>query len=259
MRIAAGVEYDGSRFSGWQHQTAQRTVQQSLEHALSRVADHPITVTAAGRTDTGVHASGQVIHFDTDSQRTPHQWLRAANTNLPDDVTLLWVNPVSDEFHARFSAVRRAYRYIILNRSVPSALFDTKVCWDYRKLDVAAMRAASVVLRGCKDFTSFRAAGCQAATPIRHVSRLYIGCVANWIWFDIVADAFLQHMVRNIVGTLTAVGAGDKPVGWVGEVLAARDRKLAGATAPPGGLYLSAVSYPGAFKLPDEAAAVRYW
>lgn len=259
MRIAAGVEYDGSNFSGWQYQNGQRTVQQCLERALARVADHKLRIVAAGRTDTGVHATGQVVHFDSASSRTPHQWLRGVNTYLPDDISLLWVKAVSDQFHARFSAVSRSYRYILLNRREPSALFRNRAGWYYRKLDIDKMREASAPLLGTKDFSSFRAAGCQAKSPIRHLQQLSIGHFGNWIWFDMVANAFLQHMVRNIVGTLVIVGAGEKPPHWVADVLATRDRRRAGATASPHGVYLTVVSYPGIFNLPTRNETIRYW
>ena len=259
MRIAAAVEYDGSDFKGWQHQDEQRTVQQCLEHAVTRVADHPVKVVAAGRTDTGVHATGQVVHFDTDVQRTSFQWLRGVNTYLPDDICLLWVREMTDEFHARYSAVKRSYRYIILNRQEPSALFRTRASWEHRMLDVEAMCAAKIPLLGRHDFSSFQAAGCQATSPVRRLLCLDIGHISSWIWFDVEADAFLQHMVRNIVGTLVTVGAGEKSVYWVEEVLAARDRTKAGVTAPPHGLYLTAGSYPSEYHLPDSTMAVRYW
>ncbi|MDJ0956307.1 MAG: tRNA pseudouridine(38-40) synthase TruA [Arenicellales bacterium] len=259
MRIAAGIEYDGSGFKGWQHQDEKRTVQQCLEHAITRVANHPIKVIAAGRTDSGVHATGQVIHFNTAARRTPFQWLRGVNTYLPDDVCLLWVREMTDEFHARYSAVKRSYRYIILNRREPSALFRTRACWEHRLLDVEAMCTAKTPLLGRHDFSSFQAAGCQATSPVRRLSCLDIGFTASWIWFDVEADAFLQHMVRNIVGTLVAVGAGEKSVSWVEEVLVARDRAKAGVTAPPHGLYLAAVSYPIDYHIPESTMAVRYW
>ena len=259
MRIAAGIEYDGSDFKGWQHQDEQRTVQQCLEHAIAKVANHPIKITAAGRTDTGVHATGQVVHFDTEAQRTPFQWSRGVNTYLPDDVCLLWVRNVTNEFHARYSAVKRSYRYIILNRREPSALFRTRACWDHRVLDVEAMCAAKTPMLGKHDFSSFQAAGCQATSPVRRLSRLDIGFASSWIWFDLEADAFLQHMVRNIVGTLVTVGAGEKPMSWVEHVLNARDRTEAGVTAPPHGLYLTAVSYPNEYQLPKPITVIRYW
>lgn len=259
MRIAAGVEYDGSDFSGWQRQHQQRTVQQSLEQAITRVADHAVNVVAAGRTDTGVHATGQVVHFDSDAMRTSYQWVRGINTALPDDVSLLWVKPVTDQFHARFSAVSRSYRYILLNRQEPSALFRARAGWDHRVLDVRAMRDAGITLLGIQDFSSFRAAGCQARSPVRHLQQLRIGCCGHWIWFDMVANAFLQHMVRNIVGTLIAVGAGDVSVPWVKEVLAARDRRRAGPSASPHGLYLTNIIYPQSYDLPSNGNAVEYW
>lgn len=259
MRVAAGVEYDGSDFSGWQEQTGRRTVQRCLEQAIARVADHPVRIVTAGRTDAGVHASGQVFHFDSAAERAPHQWLRGVNTHLPRDVALVWVRPVPGDFHARFSATRRSYRYVILNRSAPSALFRHRAWTDYRALDVGAMRAAAACLVGEHDFSAFRAAGCQADSPVRRVLHLDVERAGAWICFDVSANAFLKHMVRNMIGTLTAVGAGEQPVGWVRSVLAGRDRRQAGVTAPPAGLYLTSVDYPARFDLPRGGLAVRYW
>lgn len=259
MRIVAGVEYDGARFSGWQYQVGQRTVQAAVEKAVASVADHPVTIITAGRTDAGVHANCQVVHFDTSALRTPYQWLRGVNTKLPDDVSLLWVKEVTEDFHARFSALQRSYRYIILNRRVPSALLHGKVCRDHRELDVESMRAAATALIGEHDFSSFRAAGCQAKSPVRNLSQLTVGQFSNWIWFDMTANAFLQHMVRNIVGTLTTVGAGDRPEHWPAQVLAAQDRTQAGATAPPGGLYLTSITYPANYALPTHTEPTLYW
>lgn len=259
MRIAAGVEYDGSGFSGWQYQDGQRTVQNSLQDALSSIANHPVVVVSAGRTDAGVHAACQVVHFDVQAERTLYQWLRGVNTRLPDDISLLWLKHTGEDFHARFSALSRAYRYIVLNRPTNSALFHGKVSWDHRTLDVEMMRSASAPLIGMHDFSSFRAAGCQAKSPVRDLQRIDIRRYANWIWFDMVANAYLQHMVRNIVGTLLAVGAGERPVQWPAEVLAARDRRLAGVTAPPEGLYLTSIRYPERFRLPAGAGEIRYW
>ena len=259
MRIAAGVEYDGSRYSGWQYQNGQRTVQNSLQTALSSIANHPVTVVTAGRTDAGVHASCQVVHFDVQVERSDYQWLRGTNTRLPGDIRLLWVRQVEHDFHARFCANRRAYRYILLNRPSHSALFKGKVGWEHRVLDENAMRTASTPLVGRLDFSSFRAAGCQAKSPVRDFQQISIGRFANWIWFDMVANAFLQHMVRNIVGTLIEVGAGERPVEWLADVLAACDRKLAGPTAPPDGLYLTSIRYPERFQIPYGAAEIKYW
>lgn len=259
MRIAAGVEYDGTKFSGWQRQGKQRTVQLCLEQAVARVANHPVAIVTAGRTDSGVHATGQVFHFDSDSARTPYQWMRGVNTALPDDVSLLWVRVVPHRFHARFAATSRSYRYILLNRREPSPLFRARAGWDHRQLDVGAMREAGDTLVGSRDFSSFRAAGCQASSPVRHLQQLTIGCSGDWVWFDMTANAFLQHMVRNVVGTLTTVGAGDRPVHWVAEVLAARDRRLAGPAASPHGLYMTAVSYPVEYNLPPPGALIKYW
>jgi len=258
-RIAAGVEYDGSEFAGWQYQNGQRTVQDCLQTALSSIANHPVSVITAGRTDAGVHAACQVVHFDVDADRKPYQWLRGTNTLLPDDISLLWLKETAEDFHARFTAINRSYRYIVLNRPTSPALYHGKVGWDRRSLDDDIMRAACAPLIGVHDFSSFRASGCQAKSPVRNLERISIGRFANWIWFDMVANAFLQHMVRNIVGTLIAVGAGERSVQWPEEVLRARDRRLAGVTAPPDGLYLTSISYPERYRLPADVAEIRYW
>lgn len=259
MRVALGVEYDGAGFNGWQVQTGRRTVQHCLEDSIARVADHPVGVVTAGRTDSGVHATGQVVHFDTHARRDDYQWVQGINTGLPEDVTICWSRLVADDFHARFSAVERSYRYIVLNSKQPSALFRQRATWQYRPLDVSAMRTAGAVLLGEHDFSSFRAAGCQAKTPVRTVSSLHIERFDNWVCFDIVANAFLQHMVRNMVGSLMSIGVGDKSVEWLEEVLEACDRTRAGATAPATGLYLTSVRYPDRFDIPLTGTAVRYW
>jgi tRNA pseudouridine38-40 synthase len=244
MRIALGVEYDGSRFHGWQIQTGVRTVQETVENALARVADHPLNVICAGRTDTGVHALGQVIHMDTQVERSPRSWVFGGNANLPSDVSLLWAKAVSEDFHARFSAVQRHYRYIIFNRPVRPAVWAGRSAWYCQPLDVDKMRAGAVYLLGEHDFSSFRARGCQAQHPIRTLTRIDIQRAHDQIIIEISANAFLQHMVRNIVGTLVAVGYAKYPPAWVKEVLIARDRRAAGMTAPAGGLYFSHVDYP---------------
>lgn len=259
MRIAVGLEYKGTAFSGWQSQSGVRTVQDCVEHALSRVADHPVRVVTAGRTDAGVHATGQVIHFDTASARPEYSWMRGANSHLPADVRVLWARPVAETFHARFAAAERAYRYVIhCSRSRPAVLAD--LCtWSYYDLDVEPMREAASALLGQHDFSAFRAAGCQARTPRRTVRRIQLSQSGPWLWLDVAADAFLQHMVRNMAGTLMVVGRGEQPPEWVRGVLESRDRTRAGATAPPDGLYLTGVRYPDEFRIPPPASAVRFW
>lgn len=256
MRIAMGIEYDGSDFAGWQVQAEERTVQGCLESAVARVADHPVRVQCAGRTDTGVHALGQVIHFDSDAPRSPRAWLLGTNSNLPPDVAVRWAQPVSEEFHARFTARRRAYRYVIFNATARSALYRRRACWDHRPLDRDRMAAGAGYLVGEHDFSSYRALGCQAKSPVRTVNRLDVGRQGDYLFIDIEANAFLHHMVRNIAGVLMTIGAGDKPPAWAAEILAYRDRTLGGVTAPPQGLFLMSVTYPDHFLIPDPGIAL---
>jgi tRNA pseudouridine38-40 synthase len=251
MRVACAVEYDGAAFSGWQRQEHARSVQAAVERALSLVADHPVQVCCAGRTDAGVHATWQVIHFETDAKRSQRSWLLGANSNLPDDVRLLQVQPVDERFHARFSATARSYRYVILNRAVPSALLRQRVTWEHRRLDVPEMQRGGNYLVGEHDFSSFRAVACQAKSPVRTVHRLEVLRCGDMVYLDIEANAFLHHMVRNIAGVLLTVGRGDRPAEWVEEVLEHRDRTRGGVTAPAGGLYLVGVRYP-----PEYAVAL---
>lgn len=250
MRIAALVEYDGSNFAGWQIQDHARSVQATVEQALSQVADEPIQVVAAGRTDAGVHAYAQAIHFDTNAGRTPYSWVRGANSNLAQDVALLWAGEVAAEFHARFSATGRCYRYIILNRPIRPTIQAGQVSWDYRPLDAARMQQAAQHLIGTHDFTSFRAIQCQAKSPVRELRRLSVERRGEYVVIDVYANAFLHHMVRNIAGVLMTIGSGEQPPEWSAEVLAARDRTLGGVTAPPDGLYLTAIEYPEHFCIP---------
>lgn len=250
MRFAAGIEYDGSRFSGWQSQVGTRTVQDCLEAALSRVADHPVRVVTAGRTDAGVHACAQVVHFDSPRDRGERGWLRGTNSHLPDEVALLWVRRVPEDFHARFSAVERAYRYLILNRPVRPTYLARRVTWVYRPLEIAPMREAAAQLVGRHDFSAYRAKACQARSPVRELRRLEVWRRGDLVGIEASANAFLHHMVRNIAGVLIAVGAGERPPHWAREVLEGRERALGGVTAPPDGLYLAAVRYPARFGLP---------
>jgi tRNA pseudouridine38-40 synthase len=259
VRIAAGIEYKGASYCGWQSQRGVPTVQDCVEKALSVVADHPVRVVTAGRTDTGVHATGQVVHFDTDRTRTPRSWMRGANSNLPEDIRVHWARPVPDDFHARFRAVARSYRYIIHAAPTRPAVFHDLCGWTVYDLDLEAMRASMHCLSGRQDFSAFRAVGCQAKTPVRTVRSLSLERSGPWFWLDICADAFLQHMVRNIVGSLILVGRGERDTGWLEEVLGSRDRTRAGPAAPPEGLYLSEVSYPDAYGLPGPVSRVRFW
>lgn len=250
MRLAIGIEYDGSNYNGWQRQRVGRGVQEVLEKAASAVADEPVEITCAGRTDTGVHASGQVGHFDTRAERSERGWLLGINSALPDDVNLRWVQPVRDDFHARFSALSRSYRYRILNRLVRSALERDRCWWFHAPLDAAAMHDAGQLLLGEHDFSAFRAAGCQSRSSTRDVQQLSVQRDGDWVILDIRANAFLQHMVRNITGTLVSVGCGDNAASWVRDVLDSGDRKQGGITAPPQGLTLNRVEYPAEFRIP---------
>jgi tRNA pseudouridine38-40 synthase len=250
MRIALGIEYDGTSYNGWQRQNNGLGVQQRLEEALAIVANEDIEVTCAGRTDTGVHASGQVVHFDTSAARSDRSWLLGANTNLPADINVSWAQPVSDEFHARFSATGRSYRYVILNRLQRSALHRHRAWWVHQPLDERRMHAAAQQLVGEHDFSAFRAAGCQAGSAMREVTAIRVSRERDWVYLDVSANAFLMHMVRNITGTLAAIGHGEQPVEWALDVLEGRDRTAGGVTAPPHGLTLVAVDYPPEFAIP---------
>ena len=229
-------------------------MQQRVEEALSLVADETVEVVCAGRTDTGVHATGQVVHFDTHSERSRRGWLLGANSNLPDDINVTWAEPVSDDFHARFSAISRSYRYLILNRLHRSALHRNRAWWVYQPLDVQRMQLAAERLLGEHDFSAFRAAGCQATTAVRNIIHIAVSQRGDWLTLEVTANAFLQHMVRNIVGTLADIGLGEQPVEWVGDVLASRDRKAGGIAAPPHGLILVSIEYPDSFAIPDAVA-----
>lgn len=253
MRFAAGVEYDGSGFCGWQHQDGVRTVQDCVERALSKVADEPVRVVTAGRTDTGVHACCQVIHFVTAHDRGEAGWVRGVTSNLPGDVAFLWVRPVPEDFHARFSAIERRYRYLILNRSIRPTYLAGRVTWEYRPLDVERMQRAADDLVGQHDFSAFRAKSCQAKSPRRELRLLQVRREGDLVSIEAHANAFLHHMVRNIAGVLMSIGAGEREPGWAAQILAARQRELGGVTAPPDGLYLKSVRYPDEYSLPRES------
>jgi len=250
VRVAAGVEYDGSGFSGWQLQVGVRTIQGCVEKALSAVADEPIRVVAAGRTDAGVHACGQVIHFETTRSRSEYSWVRGATSNLPDEVALLWAKIVDDHFHARFTATERHYRYLILDRRIRPTYLAKRVTWEYRELEVARMQQATQYLIGIHDFSAFRAMSCQAKSPIRDLRRLDVRRRGRLVCIEAAADGFLHHMVRNLAGVLMTIGAGERRVEWAREVLETRDRALGGITAPAAGLYLVGIQYPEEFCIP---------
>ncbi|MEW8385074.1 MAG: tRNA pseudouridine(38-40) synthase TruA [Candidatus Thiodiazotropha taylori] len=249
MRVALGVEYDGTAFHGWQFQGDVRSVQESLQIALSKVADHEVTVHCAGRTDTGVHATGQIVHFDTPSVRTERSWVLGTNVNLPADVSICWAKPMPEDFHARFSAIGRHYRYQILNRTYRSALWRDRAVWIHKPLDEEAMHRAAQSLVGTHDFSSYRALGCQAKHPVRTVHSLSVSRQGEMLSIEVHANAFLHHMVRNIAGVLIAIGKGEQSESWADEILALRDRTLGGVTAPPQGLCLTQVDYPEEFAL----------
>lgn len=251
MRIVLGVEYDGSKFNGWQSQPDGRTLQDHIQQALSQIACEPITVIAAGRTDTGVHALEQVIHFDTGTERPLSAWVRGVNALLPRSVAVLWAHPVADEFHARFSAQARSYQYVLINRPVRSAVHHGKTGWFHAPLDVHSMREAAQHLLGEHDFSAFRAAECQAKSPVKNLAQLDIRQQGDTIFFDLTANAFLHHMVRNIVGGLVYVGKGKHPALWLKEVLEMRQRSQAAPTFAPDGLYLRRIEYDPKWGLPQ--------
>jgi tRNA pseudouridine38-40 synthase len=252
MRVALGLEYDGSAFRGWQSQAHATGIQAVVEKALAEVANHPVEITAAGRTDAGVHALMQVVHFDTTAQRSERGWMLGVTSNLPKQVSVLWAREVSDAFHARYSAQARSYRYYILNRPVRPAIGADYVSWVREPLDAARMHKAAQFLIGEHDFSSYRAAQCQSRTPMRRVFQVSVQRFGEILELAITANAFLHHMVRNIAGVLIAIGTGERPVEWSREVLEARDRTFGGITAPPGGLYLTGVRYAPALQLPSE-------
>ena len=250
MRIALGIEYDGSAYYGWQKQQEVTTVQQRVEKALSKIANHEVNVVCAGRTDAGVHATGQVVHFDTDSVRHPSAWTLGMNRFLPDSISIRWATEVSEDFHARFSATARRYRYIIYNHNNRSSILAKGVTTFYAKLDHERMHEAAQYLVGRQDFSAFRAVNCQANTPVRELSHIRISRMGDYVILDVQANAFLHHMVRNITGSLLLIGCGEQPVDWMKTLLDGKDRTKAGATAKPNGLYLVDVSYPETFGLP---------
>jgi tRNA pseudouridine38-40 synthase len=252
MRIALGIEYDGSAFRGWQSQEKAIGIQSLVEKSLASVADHPVEVMAAGRTDAGVHALIQVIHFDTTAERSERAWVLGTTSNLPKQISVLWAREMPDAFHARYSAQARSYRYYILNRSIRPAIGADYLSWIREPLDAARMHEAAQHLIGEHDFTSFRAAQCQSRTPMQYVHSISVARSGEIIELAITANAFLHHMVRNIAGTLIAIGTGERAIDWTREVLDARDRTQGGITAPPGGLYLTGIRYAAGLQLQSE-------
>ncbi|MFM7709240.1 MAG: tRNA pseudouridine(38-40) synthase TruA [Gammaproteobacteria bacterium] len=250
-RWALGVEYDGTHFCGWQQQPALRTVEGDLTEAVAGVADHAVALACGGRTDAGVHASGQVVHFDTAAVRSARAWVLGVNARLGRQLSVSWARPVPDFFHARFSALRRRYRYSILNRSARSALQGGRTTWVQMPLDVERMQRGGAHLLGEHDFSAFRAAECQSRSPVRRLDRLELHREGDLVHIDVAANAFLHHMVRNIAGLLIEVGRGTRSPDDVLRLLVGRDRRANAPTAPAEGLCLQAVDYPGAFRLPQ--------
>ena len=252
QRFAIGIEFCGTAFRGWQtQQPGVCTVQETLEQALSKVANHPVIVHAAGRTDAGVHASNMIAHFDTTASRPLRGWLMGTNTILPKEVAVQWIQPMGEDFHARFKACARRYRYVVYNAAVRPALLAGQVTHVYHTLDVDKMRQAVDKLVGIHNFNSFRAAACQSNQPVRNIRHARLFQHGAFLVLDIQADGFLHHMVRNIMGVLMEIGKGEQPVEWVDHLLAVQDRKEAGVTAPPDGLYFIQAYYPPQFQLPD--------
>lgn len=253
-RYALCIEYAGSCYKGWQKQKADEvpTIQGYVEKALSVVANEAVTVVCAGRTDAGVNGTYQIVHFDTYAKREPRAWVMGTNTHLPSDIAVRWAKPVDDTFHARFSALERRYRYLIYSQEVMPAILSKGVTWTYKLLDVERMRTAGAYLIGEHDFTSYRAVGCQAKSPVRTIRALEVYTSGDLIVIDVTANAFLHHMVRNIAGVLMTVGAGEAEPEWAKAVLDAKDRAKGGVTAPPFGLYFVDVKYPEMFELPKS-------
>ncbi len=253
MKLAVCVQYDGSRFSGWQRQKHQtNTVQEHLETALAYVANQPISLVCAGRTDTGVHALYQICHFETDSVRSEREWILGTNSKLPKEVSIQWVKTVPNSFHARFGALSRTYRYLIHVAKFRSALWSQQVTWFHKELDVSAMSEAAEYLVGEQDFNAFKAAGCQSKHSVRTITKAQFQTKGAFICFEITANAFLQHMVRNVVGTLAVIGKREQEPEWLKFVLESKDRKQAGVTMPPNGLYFLDCQYPAEYCIPKS-------
>ena len=250
QRYAASIQYKGSRYYGLQNQNNLPTIAAAVEQAITHIADHLIKIQYAGRTDKGVHAISQIIHFDSCSKRNTHNWLSGINRYLPDDISLDWIKPVNQNFHARFSALTRRYIYLLYSTPVRPGLSHQMTTWTHKTLKVTNMHQAAQYLKGKHNFTSFRSQACQAKTAVRTIHNIKVHQNNKLIIIEVTANAFLHHMVRNIVGTLLEIGKNHKPVNWIQQVLTARDRTQAGATAPPEGLYLAQVTYPDSFKLP---------
>lgn len=259
MRIALGVEYQGGAYRGWQRQKNASSVQAHVEDALAKILCHEVKVTCAGRTDAGVSATGQVIHFDTDLHRPEKAYTRGVNTLMPKDIAVTWAMPISDDFHARFSATERRYRYVIYNAEYRPGILESGLTHVYQPLDVTLMHEAAQAIVGKHDFTTFRATHCQANSPIRDIKAISVLQKGPYILLDIRANAFLHHMVRNIMGSLLVIGQKLEPVSWMEHLLALKDRTQAAAKAKPNGLYLVKVIYPEHFGLPNLPPGPLFW
>ncbi|MDB5882929.1 MAG: truA [Ramlibacter sp.] len=255
MRLALGISYHGQAYEGWQSQLSGRTLQDRLESALGQFAAEPVSTVCAGRTDAGVHALMQVVHFDTALQREEFSWVRGTNRFLPPDIAVEWAKPVPDAFHSRASATARRYAYVVLESAVRPSVDAGRVGWVFRPLNADAMRQAASLLVGQHDFTSFRASGCQARSPVKTITRVEVARRGAYWRFDFQADAFLHHMIRNIMGCLLVVGQGQQPPEWMAEVLAARDRDAAAPTFSPDGLYFLGPLYDASWNLPSRTPA----
>ncbi|MEQ1602704.1 MAG: tRNA pseudouridine(38-40) synthase TruA [Methylophilaceae bacterium] len=258
MRIALGLEYDGAKYCGWQSQANGGAIQDCLEHALQKMANHTLRVSAAGRTDAGVHALSQIVHFDTLTTRPMSAWVRGVNANLPDSIRVLWAQAVDARFHARFDAQQRSYQYLLINQPVAPAVMAGKAGWFHLPLDIGAMQFAAEYLLGQHDFSAFRAAECQAKSPVKFMHRASVVQIGNGYLFDFCAGAFLHHQVRNMVGALVYIGKGKYKPEYMETLLASRDRRLSPPTFSPAGLYLTGVGYDAMWDLPETERTLNF-
>lgn len=253
MRYACGIEYDGNGFLGFQSQVQQPTIQDCLEKSISLVANHPVKVICCGRTDTGVSATAQVIHFDSDTKRKDYQWIMGTNTHLPQGISMLWIKVVPDDFHARFSALQRTYQYVIFNRWIRPTIKRQHVTWEKMPLDAESMNQAAQYLQGEHDFNAFRSSACQSKTPVKKIYKISVNREDNLVILNVAGSGFLHHMIRNIVGSLLPIGRGEKPIESMRTILNSKDRTQAGITAAPNGLSFQIIKYPKKYNLPEKA------